>query len=77
MSAYNKLLNIDHFVEVFEAHQYFLKMTSEIIKLKSPADFHVHLRQDEMCSLVTPLVRAGGFKLAYVMVPLSSSFSKC
>ncbi|PAV20968.1 dihydroorotase [Pyrrhoderma noxium] len=42
-------------------------MTSEIIKLKSPADFHVHLRQDEMCSLVTPLVRAGGFKLAYVM----------
>ncbi|THH10092.1 hypothetical protein EW145_g1568 [Phellinidium pouzarii] len=37
------------------------------IRVKSPADFHVHLRQNEMCSLVTPLVREGGFKLAYVM----------
>ena len=42
-------------------------MTKEI-RLRAPADFHVHLRQGEMCSLVTPLVRAGGFKVAYVMV---------
>ncbi len=38
------------------------------IEVTSPADFHVHLRQDDMCKLVTPLVRDGGFKLAYVMV---------
>lgn len=38
------------------------------IHVVAPADFHVHLRQDEMCSLVTPLVRTGGFRIAYVMV---------
>ncbi|KAI5125049.1 hypothetical protein M0805_007473 [Coniferiporia weirii] len=42
-------------------------MAAKEIRVKSPADFHVHLRQDEMCSLVAPLVRKGGFKLAYVM----------
>ena len=38
------------------------------IRIHSPSDFHVHLRQGEMCRLVTPLVRTGGFKTAYVMV---------
>jgi len=33
----------------------------------SPADFHVHLRQGKLASLVTPHVRKGGFVLAYVM----------
>ncbi|KAJ6510084.1 hypothetical protein C8R47DRAFT_964443 [Mycena vitilis] len=37
------------------------------IVVPSPADFHVHLRQGEMASLVTPHVRKGGFTLAYVM----------
>lgn len=41
------------------------------IRIEAPADFHVYLRQDEMCRLVTPLVRAGGFKIAYVMVTIS------
>ncbi|KAJ7368029.1 hypothetical protein DFH08DRAFT_830121 [Mycena albidolilacea] len=39
---------------------------SEII-VPSPADFHVHLRQGKMATLVTPHVRNGGFSLAYVM----------
>ena len=47
---------------------------SDILEIPAPADFHVHLRQDEMCSLVTPLVRRGGFKLAYVMVSKTPSF---
>ncbi|KAL4266443.1 metallo-dependent hydrolases superfamily protein [Pleurotus pulmonarius] len=37
------------------------------ISVSSPADFHVHLRQGPMSSLVTPHVREGGFSLAYVM----------
>jgi len=41
-------------------------MTTEI-EVTSPADFHVHLRQGDMCKFVTPFVRKGGFKLAYVM----------
>jgi dihydroorotase len=40
---------------------------AEII-VPSPADFHVHLRQGQMATLVTPHVRKGGFSLAYVMV---------
>ncbi|KAJ7937323.1 hypothetical protein B0H13DRAFT_1945355 [Mycena leptocephala] len=39
---------------------------AEII-VPSPADFHVHLRQGQMATLVTPHVRKGGFSLAYVM----------
>ncbi|KAJ6539067.1 Dihydroorotase [Mycena capillaripes] len=39
---------------------------AEII-VPSPADFHVHLRQGKMATLVTPHVRKGGFALAYVM----------
>jgi len=39
----------------------------DMIQVHAPADFHVHLRQGSLCSLVTPHVRAGGFKLAYVM----------
>lgn len=41
---------------------------SECIKILSPADFHVHLRQKPLVSLVTPHIRQGGFNLAYVMV---------
>lgn len=39
-----------------------------IIQVPGPADFHVHLRQGNLCELVTPHVRQGGFSLAYVMV---------
>ncbi|KAJ8523015.1 hypothetical protein ONZ45_g530 [Pleurotus djamor] len=39
----------------------------DTISIPSPADFHVHLRQGTMSSLVTPHVRKGGFRLAYVM----------
>ncbi|KAJ7774260.1 hypothetical protein DFH07DRAFT_800818 [Mycena maculata] len=37
------------------------------ISVPSPADFHVHLRQGKLATLVTPHVREGGFALAYVM----------
>jgi dihydroorotase len=40
----------------------------EILEALSPADFHVHLRQGTMSTLVVPHVAFGGFKLAYVMV---------
>jgi dihydroorotase len=42
--------------------------TSVEIQVPGPADFHVHLRQGNICELVTPHVRQGGFSLAYVMV---------
>ncbi|THH20141.1 hypothetical protein EW146_g1153 [Bondarzewia mesenterica] len=42
-------------------------MSSTTILVSSPADFHVHLRQGDFSSLVTPHVRLGGFQLAYVM----------
>ncbi|GJJ07447.1 hypothetical protein Clacol_001649 [Clathrus columnatus] len=41
------------------------------IEIPAPADFHVHLRQGPMCSLVTPHIRAGGICLAYVMPNLT------
>jgi dihydroorotase len=41
---------------------------STTISVSSPADFHVHLRQGDLSELVTPHVRKGGFRLAYVMV---------
>ncbi|KAF8165020.1 hypothetical protein B0H34DRAFT_687448 [Crassisporium funariophilum] len=37
------------------------------ITVKSPADFHVHLRQGSISELIAPHVRKGGFNLAYVM----------
>jgi len=37
------------------------------IYVKSPADFHVHLRQGSLSHLVATHVRKGGFDLAYVM----------
>jgi dihydroorotase len=40
------------------------------ISVSAPADFHVHLRQGDLSQLVTPHVREGGFRLAYVMVNL-------
>lgn len=33
-----------------------------------PYSFHVHVRQGEMCELVTPHVAKGGIRTAYVMV---------
>jgi dihydroorotase len=38
------------------------------LTIPAPADFHVHLRQGGLSELVTPHVRKGGFRLAYVMV---------
>ncbi|PPQ99905.1 hypothetical protein CVT24_009586 [Panaeolus cyanescens] len=37
------------------------------ITIKSPADFHVHLRQGSLSQLIVPHVRKGGFDVAYVM----------
>ena len=48
------------------------KMT-DTLSISAPADFHVHLRQGSLCSLVTSHVSKGGFKLAYVMVSYWSS----
>jgi len=42
-----------------------------IAVVSSPADFHVHLRQGDLSELVTPHVRKGGFRLAYVMPNLT------
>jgi dihydroorotase len=41
---------------------------STTLLIPAPADFHVHLRQGTLSELVTPHVRKGGFRLAYVMV---------
>jgi dihydroorotase len=41
------------------------------LTVKSPADFHVHLRQGTFSELITPHIRKGGFRLAYVMVAFS------
>jgi dihydroorotase len=41
---------------------------ADTISVRSPADFHVHLRQEKLAELVTPHVREGGFDVAYVMV---------
>jgi dihydroorotase len=43
------------------------------IIVRSPADFHVHLRQGSFSELITPHIRKGGFDLAYVMVRLATS----
>ncbi|KAG7818861.1 hypothetical protein KL928_002729 [Ogataea angusta] len=37
------------------------------IELGYTADYHVHLRQDEIMRLVTPTVRQGGVSIAYIM----------
>lgn len=51
-------------------HNCYWKSTrmSTMISVRSPADFHVHLRQGSISNLITPHVRKGGFDLAYVMV---------
>ncbi|KAH9973028.1 Dihydroorotase [Lactifluus volemus] len=46
-------------------------MEASTISVLSPADFHVHLRQGNLSELVTPHVRKGGFRLAYVMPNLT------
>lgn len=45
--------------------------TTATISVAAPADFHVHLRQGDLSQLVTPHVREGGFRLAYVMVNIA------
>ncbi len=42
-------------------------MSSSTLTIASPADYHVHVRQGEMCELIAPHVAQGGFQLAYVM----------
>ena len=51
-----------------EFPQYKLTPMATTIEVHGAADFHVHLRQGTLSSLVTPHVRSGGFGLAYVMV---------
>jgi dihydroorotase len=46
------------------------------ISVRSPADFHVHLRQGSISELVTTHVRKGGFDLAYVMVSITGILLK-
>lgn len=41
-------------------------MISEYI-LGTPCDMHVHLRDGDMCKLITPTVKEGGISVAYVM----------
>jgi len=43
-------------------------MSQDTITLPAAADFHLHLRQDEMMRMVTPMVSKGGVSLAYIMV---------
>lgn len=45
-----------------------LNMSPNTITLPAAADFHLHLRQDEMMRMVTPMVSKGGVSLAYIMV---------
>lgn len=40
---------------------------SDTINLGLTCDMHVHLRDNEMCELVTPTVREGGVSVAYIM----------
>ena len=37
------------------------------IELGITADMHVHLRDGNMCELITPTVRTGGIAISYVM----------
>lgn len=53
---------------------------ADLIVVESPADMHVHLRQDAMSSLVVPHVRKGGITTAYVMpntIPPLTSVDQC
>ena len=36
------------------------------IRLPASADFHVHLREDEVCEIVTKTIRQGGVNAVYV-----------
>lgn len=39
----------------------------ETLVIRSPTDFHVHLRQGELCKAVVPDIRKGGVHSVYVM----------
>ncbi|CAM0142569.1 dihydroorotase [Umbelopsis sp. WA50703] len=50
-------------------------MSPNTITLPAAADFHLHLRQDEMMRMVTPMVSKGGVSLAYIMPNLQPPIS--
>ncbi|KAH8554640.1 dihydroorotase, homodimeric type [Umbelopsis sp. PMI_123] len=50
-------------------------MSQDTITLPAAADFHLHLRQDEMMRMVTPMVSKGGVSLAYIMPNLKPPIS--
>ncbi|KAI9279408.1 dihydroorotase, homodimeric type [Umbelopsis sp. AD052] len=50
-------------------------MSQDTITLPAAADFHLHLRQDEMMRMVTPMVSKGGVSLAYIMPNLRPPIS--
>lgn len=50
------------------------------LQVSAPTDFHVHLRQDAMSSLIVPHVRQGGVTTAYVMpntIPPITTVDQC
>ncbi|KAF2669729.1 dihydroorotase [Microthyrium microscopicum] len=46
------------------------------LELPATADFHVHLRQDELCDAVVPTIRKGGVNVVYVMPNLIPPITK-
>lgn len=40
---------------------------SSTLSIPAPADYHVHVRQGQMASLIAPHIKEGGFALGYVM----------
>ena len=43
-------------------------LDSSLLRLPPTADFHVHLRQDEMMELVVPSIRHGGVDTVFVCI---------
>jgi hypothetical protein len=63
----NMLILSFHLLFFFDTYKN-LNMSPNTITLPAAADFHLHLRQDEMMRMVTPMVSKGGVSLAYIMV---------
>ena len=42
-------------------------MTTFPLEIGTTCDMHVHLRDGQMCDLVTPTVKEGGINVAYIM----------
>ncbi|KAI7372789.1 hypothetical protein KC328_g17019, partial [Hortaea werneckii] len=52
----------------------------EGVELPAAADMHVHLRENEMMELVTPMIRRGGVNTVFVMpnlVPPITTVAHC